>query len=55
MLDSNEDIYSGFGQSLNKYVDDVSVDHLEQFGRGGSNGPENLGSTTAYSNSARVK
>mgnify|MGYP003625464690 FL=1 len=55
VLDSNEDIYSGFGQSLNKYVDDVSVDHLEQFGRGGSNGPENLGSTTAYSNSARVK
>ena len=55
ILDSEKDIYSGFGETLNEYVDDISVDHLEQFGRGGSNEPENLAGTTSFSNSARVK
>ena len=55
ILDSEKDIYSGFGETLNEYVDDISVDHLEQFGRGGSNKPENLAGTRSFSNSARVK
>jgi len=55
ILDSKEDPYSVYGQELNQFVDDIHVDHVEQFGRGGSNEVENLVATTAASNLSRVK
>ena len=55
ILNSDEDIYSAFGQGLNRFVDEIHVDHRHQFGRGGSNEVENLGQTTDASNLARVK
>ena len=55
ILNADEDIYSAFGQGLNRFVDEIHVDHRHQFGRGGSNEVENLGQTTDASNLARVK
>ena len=55
ILDSKEDPYSAYGQELNQFVDDIHVDHKEQFGRGGSNDVGNLVATTAASNLSRVK
>ena len=55
ILNGGKDIYSAFDQGLNRFVDDIHVDHKHQFGRGGSNEVENLAKTTAASNLARVK
>ena len=55
ILDNDEDYYSIHGQPLNPFVDDIEVDHFDQFGRGGSNDISNLIPTTSESNTARVK
>ena len=55
ILETDEDYYSIHGQPLNRFVDDIEVDHFDQFGRGGSNDISNLIPTTSESNTARVK
>ena len=55
IFDTDEDYYSIHGQPLNRFVDDIEVDHFDQFGRGGSNDSSNLLATTSSSNLSRVK
>jgi len=55
LLNANQDPFSAHDQILDPYVDDLHVDHGEQFGRGGSNDISNLQATTASSNLSRVK
>ena len=55
ILDTDEDFYSVHGQGLNRFVDDIEVDHFDKFVDGGSNDISNLIPTTSESNSARTK
>jgi len=55
LLNVDQDPFSVHDQILDPHVDDLHVDHKEQFGRGGSNDISNLQATTASSNLSRVK
>jgi len=55
ILEAQEDPFSVHGETLDPLVDNLHVDHSEQFGRGGSNDIGNLQATTGASNLARVK
>jgi hypothetical protein len=55
ILEAQEDPFSVHGETLDPLVDNIHVDHIEQFGRGGSNDISNLQATTASSNLSRVK
>ena len=55
ILEAQEDPFSVHGETLDPLVDNIHVDHIEQFGRGGSNDISNLQATTGASNLARVK
>jgi|TARA_R110001606_G_scaffold387986_2_gene553052 hypothetical protein len=55
VLEAQEDPFSVHGETLDPLVDNIHVDHIEQFGRGGSNDISNLQATTASSNLSRVK
>ena len=54
-LNTEEDIYSAFGEEIDSFDPDLHVDHLQQFGRDGSDEPDNLTATSYHSNTARVK
>lgn len=55
IMEEQDDPFSANDYKLDRFVDDIHVDHIEQFGRGGSNNPSNLQATTASSNLSRVK
>jgi hypothetical protein len=54
-LEAFEDPFSVHNETLDPLVDNIHVDHIEQFGRGGSNDISNLQATTEASNLSRVK
>jgi hypothetical protein len=55
ILNAQKDPFSAHNQTLDRFVDDLHVDHIKQFGRGGSNDDSNLQVTTSHSNLSRVK
>ena len=54
-MEQQDDPFSANDYKLDRFVDDIHIDHDVQFGRGGSNEPSNLQATTASSNQSRVK
>ena len=55
IMEQQDDPFSANDYKLDRFVDDIHIDHDVQFGRGGSNEPSNLQATTASSNQSRVK
>ncbi len=55
ILNADKNPYSVYGKKLNRFVDDLHVDHKEQFNRGGSNEESNLTAVVATSNLKRSK
>ena len=55
IMEAQDDPFSANDYKLDRFVDNIHVDHDLQFGRGGSNDPSNLQATTSSSNLSRVK